>query len=414
MKSDLQRRQQHKWIRLSLSNFLVLSLAGLLLRAFPLLHFPWSYTNLLHAHSHFAFGGWVLPALIFLTLKYFPEITTQIDSRHWRNILVLIMISAYGMLVSFFLQGYGPVSIILSALSLVASFYFGIMILRQSRKAYTLPIRFLKAGIIFCFISSLGPLALGPISALGKSGTPLYHNAIYFYLHFQYNGFFTFVVLAALYKLLEKSGDLKYGKYVYLLMTAACIPAYSLSVLWNSPSLAFNIIGGAAALLQLTAAGFVVMDLNRLRWETLSGNWLLTTSIAAFVLKNILQVCSAFPVIARIAALNRNYIIGYLHLVLLGFISTFIVSAMSDSISQRSPRGAVRLLPATVIFLSGFITTELMLVLQPSPDPAIMLGVSALIPVSIILMRIAAGVKDPFSGIPAGQSRAERQSTTPS
>ena len=244
MKEHIHTDSQLKWIRLSLFNLLVLSLAGLLLRAFPILPVPYlSYSNVLHAHSHFAFGGWVLPALVFLVLRYFPEISARIPRWHWKNIIILIMASSYGMLISFALQGYGPVSITFSALSLFAAIYFGTEVLRHSRGENSSPTLFLKTGIIFCFISSLAPLALGPINSIGKTGSQLYYNIVYFYLHFQYNGFFTFFVLAALYKMIGRENSPLHGRKVYYLMTAACIPAYCLSVLWISPSVFFNCAG---------------------------------------------------------------------------------------------------------------------------------------------------------------------------
>ena len=62
-------------IRCSLINLFIVALMGVVLRAFPFLSsFPLDYKNMLHGHSHFAFGGWVMPALFGLILKNFPGI----------------------------------------------------------------------------------------------------------------------------------------------------------------------------------------------------------------------------------------------------------------------------------------------------------------------------------------------------
>src|SRR5687768_17473416 len=93
---------QERLIQFAFFNLLLVSLLGVLLRAFPFLAaFPFSYKNVLHGHSHFAFGGWVMPILLALLIKYFPEISQRVRYKHWRNIAVLFLASAYGMLVSF-------------------------------------------------------------------------------------------------------------------------------------------------------------------------------------------------------------------------------------------------------------------------------------------------------------------------
>lgn len=413
MNDPIHREYLQKWVRISLFNLLVLSIAGVLLRALIVFPIPFlAYTHLLHAHSHFAFGGWVLPALVFLTLKFFPEICERIAGRHWRNIMVLIMLSAYGMLISFIWQGYGVASIAFSTLSLIAAFYFGICVLNASRNLVSSgPLLFLKAGIVFCFMSSLGPFALGPISAMGKTGTQLYYNVIYYYLHFQYNGFFTFVVLAALYKLIEGPGMATRSKTVFYLLAAACIPAYFLSVLWTAPSIIFNQAGGLAAIIQLVAVAMILRDLRYIRWQSLPSGWLLRASIFAFVLKNVLQLLSAFPQVARMATLNRNYVIAYLHLVLLGFITTFLISAMAGNVS---PARRILFRLGCSVLLIGFVITELIMVVQKPASPFALFFFSLFIPEGIAMIRASTKVTYLSSEKAPEQSIRELQSTAAS
>src|SRR5688572_14151450 len=102
----------------SFFNLFLVACLGVLLRAYPFLdHFPLTYKNLLHGHSHFAFGGWVMPILLALILKMFPEQVQRVTFNHWRNLAVLLLVSAYGMLASFPLQGYKAMSIFFSTLS---------------------------------------------------------------------------------------------------------------------------------------------------------------------------------------------------------------------------------------------------------------------------------------------------------
>ncbi len=354
---------QTKLLQFSLFNFFLLSVVGIVLRAYPLTAIPFfQYKNVLHAHSHFAFGGWVIPALTFLVIKFFPELSSTVAYRHWRNIIVLLFISAYGMLLSFPFQGYGAISILFSTLSILASFYLGIVIWKAARKFQLFTSHyFLLAGLFFCFISAIGPFSTAPLIAMGKAGTPLYFNAIYFYLHFQYNGFFTFTVLAVLYKLIEQNKPVNNGKLVFRLLSFACIPTYFLSVLWTEPSLSFYIIGGSAALLQLAAVAWLLKDIKAIGWKSDWQGWLFRIAIFVFIIKNVLQLLSAFPSIARLAFQNRNFIIAYLHLVLLGFISIFIFSVVLKTTTSHFSKILHR---GLMCFLFAFLTTELLLVIQ--------------------------------------------------
>ncbi|MCU7548884.1 hypothetical protein OCK74_07125 [Chitinophagaceae bacterium LB-8] len=358
---DRSERLQQRLLLFSFVNLFLTSCLGILLRTFPYLSlFPLNYKNVLHGHSHFAFGGWIMPVLLALVLKCFPELRQTVAFKHWRNIAVLMLISAYGMLISFPLQGYKAVSISFSTLSLISGFYLAMVSWKASRiLSPSLSQKFLNAGLFYHVLSSAGPFATAPLIILGKAGTPVYYDVIYFFLHFQYNGFFTFTVLALIYKMLERQNvSIKSGQKVFLLLQLACIPAYFLSVLWHGPSLIFNIIGGVAAGLQVIAMVFLIRDARSLQWKNRFIKLLFTLAISAFILKNILQFMGAFPYIASISYGYRNFVIAYLHLVLLGFISLFSFAATFQSFAIRITR---TLCLAVILFLAAFFTTELLL-----------------------------------------------------
>ena len=388
---------QKRLLRICLFNFFLLALIGLLLRAYPIFHIPFfTYKNVLHAHSHFAFGGWVIPVLLFLILKFFPEIRTAVAYHHWRNSIVLMLVSAYGMFLSFPFQGYGAVSIVFSTLSIAAGFYSGIIIRNEIRQhPRTVSHSFLLAGFFYYFLSAAGPLATGPLIAMGKAGSAIYYNAIYFYLHFQYNGFFTFIVLALLYKMIEQHQPVTNGKIVFRLLSIACIPAYFLSVLWTQPSIILYVTGGAAALLQVIAVIWLLKDIKGISWKNDLQRLLFRIAIFAFVVKNVLQLLSAFPSIAELAYQNRNFIIAYLHLVLLGFVSVFVFAAILKSTTLSHNR---LMYSGILFFLFAFITTELLLVLQAGGYLSfiqssiylwLLFGLSSFFPVGLLLVWIS-------------------------
>jgi hypothetical protein len=353
---------QNLVLQLCFGNLFIVALLGLTLRSYPFLEIPFDYKNLLHGHSHFAFGGWIMPLLVWLIMRYFPELSFSISFKHWRNIIFMIFFSAYGMLLSFPFQGYGPVSISFSTVSVLAGFYLAIVMWRASKHQRQMAsTRFLNAGLFYLVLSSIGPFATGPLVATGYAGTPLYFNAIYFFLHFQYNGWFSFAILAVLIRMMENKHTVRHANAAFILFNLACIPTYLLSVLWNHPTVLFNLIGGLAAALQILAFLLLIKDVGASRLSNNFPNRLIKLGLFALIIKLVLQLASALTLVADMAFLNRNFIIAYLHLVLLGFIS---LSGLAFVLKSELALSAKQMKAAIVIFIFSLITTELLLVFQ--------------------------------------------------
>jgi hypothetical protein len=119
---------------------------------------------------------------------------------------------------------------------------------------------------------------------------------------------------------------------------------------------------------------------------------ILHLSFICLAVKIILQFVSAWPVIAVLAYHQRNFVIAYLHLVLLGVISLFLIGWMilSFGISGK------RILRMSVgLFGVAFVITELLLIAWPvssivhhtfSNYTLVLLLFSALLPISIGLL----------------------------
>jgi hypothetical protein len=351
---------QKNLVLFSFVNLFIVACLGVVLRSFPFVDsFPFQYKNLLHGHSHFAFGGWVMPILMALILKYFPAIALLVKYKHWRNIAALFLVSAYGMLLSFPVQGYKAVSITFSTLSIFASFYMVIVMWKLlSNYAQAPSAKFLKAGLFYLTISAIGPFATAPIIAMGEAGTPIYYNAIYYYLHFQYNGWFTFAILAVIYKMLESKRIKTNGSLVFTLFNLAVIPTFFLSVLWNQPGIIFNIIGATAAILQVFALFYLLKDIKFLNWKWRGVETVFLLAVSAFILKIVLQLISAIPSVAVLAYQQRNITIAYLHLVLLGFVSLFAFAAIYKK--QVVPSNYFK--TGILLFLFSFLTTQTLLI----------------------------------------------------
>jgi hypothetical protein len=149
---------------------------------------------------------------------------------------------------------------------------------------------------------------------------------------------------------------------VYWLLNLACIPTYFLSVLWHQPSVLFNIIAGVGALVQCFALIYLFRDLQKVKFENKLVTTLVLLSFFSLALKMILQLLSALPAIATLAYNYRNFVIAYLHLVLLGCISLFligwIIKLFAVDVTQTLRTGIVA-------FMMGFISTELLLIAAP-------------------------------------------------
>ena len=344
---------------LAFLNLFILTLPGVLLRGASFLPFPFNYKYLLHAHSHFAFGGWLMPVLIWLVIQYLPSMARKVGIHHWRIILLLVHLSAYGMLFSFPFQGYAAISISFSTLSIIAGFWLAVVLWRASAE-HTVPHLFLRAGLFFLCLSSLGAFATGPVIAMGKAGSPMYFNCIYFFLHFQYNGWFIFTVLAVIMKNLEPALEIRIGKRIFYLFAIACIPAYFLSVLWNHPPTLFYFISGAAAFLQLCGLIYLFRAFpDRIRMEGFPA-LLYKLAMIAFTLKIVLQLLSSFPLIADMAVQYRTVIVAYLHLVLIGFVTFASFAFILKSVVRLNNASVHR---AVLLFVTAFLATELLMVL---------------------------------------------------
>lgn len=350
-------------------NLLIVSLAGLFLRAIHIYSVPKvNYGFLLHAHSHFAFAGWGFLALYAAFVHSFIPYKTAL-TKSYKAMFWLIQIAAFGMLFSFPFEGYAAISISFSTLFVAVSYWFSWRFFKDTKQenGNQVSIRFARFALIFLVISSIGPFSLGPIIANGGRGSHIYFNALYFYLHFQYNGWFSFGVLALLFRWIEQR-HLNYSEksalLFYRLMVLACVPAFLLSVLWMHPASWVYFIGGIAGLIQFIALipfWKIMKQCDNVIGKQLSKTVriLFLLSIISFTLKLTMQLLSAVPIIAQWAYEIRHLIIGYLHLVLLGFISLFLLAYFIEQkllfTDYKSSKWGL------YWFIAGIVITELLI-----------------------------------------------------
>jgi hypothetical protein len=318
------------------------------------------YSYLLHTHSHVMFLGWVLNVLIIAFAHEFPSTKT------FKTIFWFLQVCVVGMLISFPLQGYGLYSIAFSTLHTLGAFFFIILFFRSTKALSSISAYLARAALLFFVLSSLGPFSLGYLKANGLEHTNLYRFSIYFYLHFQYNGFFLMAILSLFIKLIEDHippnvmPDVKQG---CRLLVISCVPAFALSMLWAAPGIIFNVIGAIAAIAQFAGLYLALKPLSNVIRNTSffrTEKFLLTMSFFALILKLILQLVSAYPPVAFFANEFRPIVIAYLHLVLLGCISFFLIAWMI----RKQIIGA-DIYWIVGLLVAGFVGSQILLVISP-------------------------------------------------
>ena len=185
----------HNWFRTALANLLIVALLGCIMRYKIAFSLPFiNQKNLLNAHSHFAFAGWITQAIMIFITGYISKHSPSFSFKKYNYLLLANLLTAYGMLFSFPFEGYATVSIIFSTLSLFASYAFAIAVWYDLNKISEKAIAhyWIKAALVFNVLSSIGPYRLAYMMASKNVHQNVYLASIYFFLHFQYNGWFFF------------------------------------------------------------------------------------------------------------------------------------------------------------------------------------------------------------------------------
>ena len=357
------------WIRVAIINLLIVAFLGVVMRYKIGFEFPYlNQKNLQHAHSHFAFGGWISMMIMVLMLYSVKEKLSQVQLRQMKPILYANLITAYGMLLSFAWQGYAFFSIAFSSLSIIISFWFSYQFYVTLKSSVNFPgLKWMHVALFFNLLSSFGTLALSYMMATRQLEQHAYLASVYWYLHFQYNGWFFFACVGLFVNFLYSKGvELSKETIIFKLFALSCIPAYGLSVLWLNLPLWIYLIVVIAALGQFLGLFIFLKQILASRfWEKFNlsfiAKFLLIFVGTALACKVILQAGSTVPIISKFAFGFRPIVIAYLHLVLLAFTSVFlIVYAYMNSLIVETKLAQF----GVIIFVLGVLLNEIILGIQ--------------------------------------------------
>jgi hypothetical protein len=348
-------------ISIALLYFLIAAAFGVFLRSLHVFDFEVNYRFIVHGHSHIALLGWVYLCITIVLYNYFSH-KSEHSKKNYQRIFIFTQCTLLGMMITFPFQGYALFSIIFSTLFLFASYVFTWFFFKNVSASVKqlMCYPYIKAALYYLVLSSIGPWALGAIMTTLGSGSDWYRLAIYFYLHFQYNGWMLLAIIGLLLFIVERRGitlSRKHNNQFFTVVNISVLLTFFLSALWTKPSSVIFGLSLVGASLQLICFAYAI-NWVRNKWTVLQAYFssvekLMLKSIALILgIKLILQFLGSIPYFANLGATIIEFTIGYLHWIFLGVISLslFFILNVLEFIKVSSK---------TIIFyLIGFILTE--------------------------------------------------------
>jgi hypothetical protein len=230
--------------------------------------------------------------------------------------------------------------------------------------------KWLYTALLCNVISAAGTFTLAYLMANKIANQDFYFGSVYFYLHFQYNGWFLFSIFALFFFQTKQRMTVKHirlANLFFYLLLFTLVPAWFLSMLWmRLPGWMFT-TGAAAAVIQVVALSVLVRLLILMRYKfrlifhpPVHLIWLI--ALLAFSLKIIMQGFSAIPALNQYAFGIRPIVIGFLHLVLLGFVSMFLIGFLLQNRLVYLPTKMA--FGGLWLFVSAMFLNELVLMSQ--------------------------------------------------
>ncbi len=361
------------WITVALFNLCIVAALGVLLRTkmvFPLEAIEFS--NILEAHYHFAMNGWVTSSLmVLLVYELLPEYTNRKPVYQWMRWGMLT--SSYGLALSFIIDGYNAITISIITLYIILAIVFAFIFTRDLIRAKPgKPVLILCiCAMVSLVLSCIGPETfLGYVLAAHSMNVLVFRDTAYTYLHFQYNGFFPLAIFALFFNYIgSKDISLNTKQWMHrvaIILPATIIPSLFLSYLWHYPNVYVRSVS-ALGCICLYVFLFQFYRLLISVWAHLKlmdryAKFLGVLSVISLTVKIILQTGTLIPYVGIIVFGNGPIIIGYIHLVMLGFVTLFILSHFLRNDFLNINNAFTK--TAILIFASGVVINEVLLMLQ--------------------------------------------------
>lgn len=399
------------WVRIAIFNLILAAIVGLILRIAFVVEIPWmKYTDVLHAHSHMAMLGWgylVVFALIFYLYRQNLEAIASKINRLFIGMEITVM----GLFICFPFFGYGLPTVSFLTAHMLLSYIFIYYVWKRIPKGNAYSDNYwMKGALFFLILSTLGVWFIAPIYAMNLERTIWYYLAVQFFMHFEINAWFLFAVMGLFFAFISRSGIKLPGrkmKYVFYLFLVSCMLTYALAVAWSQSNWIVSTVNTSGVFLQTIGAGmlFTILWPYRKRLMDLHSPYaksLFILTSLTFAAKIIIQLLLILPAFMEVAYTIRNFIVGFIHLILLGIFTAYVMAFLQTSglfgFNKHARLGIT-------FFIIGFISTELIIFTQGGmfwmawgflPSYYLALAIATLfLPLGLILFLI--GLKKPGS-----------------
>jgi hypothetical protein len=218
----------------------------------------------------------------------------------------------------------------------------------------------MRAALFFMCFSTIGVWGLGPVMAILGRESPWYDMAIQFFLHFQFNGWFVFGVLALVFKQLDHLFiPAKLRNAFFYTLIAATVLTYAQVVVPDFRTVPVLWADGMGVHLQLAALLLLMYILFRtgdllVPSTRKTENMFLHFILVVYAGKAALQYALFFLDAGFSYTLNRYLSIGFIHLTLLGVFTLLLAVFYSRVFSRFSPVAVF----AWKMFALGFLLSE--------------------------------------------------------
>jgi len=328
-------------------------------------------SNVRHAHSHLMFFNWVTPVpMVFMARHLMKTAPEAYSSLKWCiSIIILIGFASYPF---FLLYGYHPVqigsanlpfSVMLSGLVMIGWYWFGSIYLKyRNKEDSSLAQLFYDGALVMLVISSLGAWGVAVAQFADVDNSLISGALTHFFLTTFTEGWCVLAAIGIFYDLSGQNYSLPVDKnwlIAPIVLGAPLMFPFGLSVdllneslLWTAKFGSLMVGIGLGVNLWYMAQAFP----SRNKWV-----WKFVLSL--LTLKATVQLSAVF--LPETLWLGQHGLrVLYLHLLLLGFVSTLFFVAIHDVLSKILRAGlylfigSVLILLSTLVLISGFWPIE--------------------------------------------------------
>ena len=348
---------------------------GVILRSKILFELPGiDYNHLLKVHSNFAFEGWVSLALMIL-LVYGLLSDSQKNKMVYKFVFIGTFATAWALIFTFALGKVADFTSYILTVFIFISYVFSWVFIKDIRKTeVNRTVKLLSISAIICAVlSSGGPFFLTYLFATKSLNAVLYRDTLFSYLHLQYNGFFTLSVLALLFNKVQSKLSERTNRDIHrfaVLIASSILPSMFISYDWAGPNTIIHAIAYIGSILSLLSLGLFIPIFGQMKklfreiHPLLRFIWMV--SIASFMAKMFFQSFTIINFIGNPIFGDRPIIMGFLHLVFLGFVTLFLLYYIGQEGILNIKKSITKI--ALLIFTIGIIVNIALLLTQGLGD----------------------------------------------